>query len=488
MNGFKRIDAHGYQGIVRQDCDRLVGDWLGQAKLLKTGPTRDVLVIEGPPKLYAKRFRGVVAGTARAHQEFEHLSFARDKRLDVPAPVALLDGREDSILVTEDVGAAVVLKSLLAGRGLDRDEKKRLNADLVALFRRMQELGISHPQLHVGQIARAGGRTILMDMHQVQIFERPLKLDELIPTLASYIFSITPFTTLTDRLRLLKDLGLKKPQWRDVQERWRRLNRRYALARAQRSLTSGGEFIEERAGEDVVYRRVDFDRVKECLEQLDRGTVLKSQPRKKLLRLPNGLLARVIEYKGLGGAARRVLTGDEAMRAWYNSALLLSRGIHTPKFQALIVGRRRSILLREWIEDASTLTEYAARARDRKEAAFLLALSVRKLHEYGFLHKDLKPNNVLVREHPDGRPEFYFIDLDRLDVGDSVPPKGRMLNLAQLNAGLGAPVTMGDRMRFYVSYAGWSAEWHKKKTEYVRHIMRVTRKRRHVWPSGPERD
>jgi tRNA A-37 threonylcarbamoyl transferase component Bud32 len=482
MNGFKKIDAHGYEGIVRSDCDKLVGAWLEQAKVLKSGPTRDVLVIEGPPKLFAKRFRGLVTGTARAHQEFEHLAFARDKRLDVPAPVALLDGREDSILVTEDVGPAVVLKSLLAGRGLDVEEKRRMTADLVSFFRQLREHGISHPELHVGQVSWAKGRTILMDMNRVQIFPRPLQLRELIPTIASFVFSITPFTTLTDRLRLLKQLGLAKDDWRQIVDRWRRMNRRYALARAQRSLISGGEFVEERVGEDSVYRRVEFTQVNESLNQLERGEVLKRQPRKTLLRLPNGLLARVIEYKGLRGAARRVLTGDEAMRAWYNSALLLSRGIHTPKLLALIVGRNRSILLREWIEDAVTLTDYASKTSDRKQAAFLLALAVRKLHEYGFLHKDLKPNNVLVREHADGRPEFYFIDLDRLEIGDSVPPKGRMLNLAQLNAGLGPPVTLGDRMHFYLSYAGWSKEWHEKRAEYIKHIMGVTRKRRHRWP------
>ena len=71
----------------------------------------------------------------------------------------------------------------------------------------------------------------------------------------------------------------------------------------------------------------------------------------------------------------------------------------------------------------------------------------------------------------------------RAEFFDEVPLERRLSDLAQLNAALGSPVTVGDRLAFYRIYAGRETEWQRGWKEKVREIMKRTKARHHRWPA-----
>jgi hypothetical protein len=86
---------------------------------------------------------------------------------------------------------------------------------------------------------------------------------------------------------------------------------------------------------------------------------------------------------------------------------------------------------------------------------------VHRLHEVGFRHADLQPNNVLVEEPlpADEEPQLWVLDLDRSVHGAPLDPEARRENLGRLARFIerrererGACLTRADRMRFLRGY------------------------------------
>ena len=86
---------------------------------------------------------------------------------------------------------------------------------------------------------------------------------------------------------------------------------------------------------------------------------------------------------------------------------------------------------------------------------------VLRLHEGGFLHADLQPNNILVEEPTSGaeEPQLWVLDLDRSVHEEALDLELRMKNLGRLTRFVerrererGACLTRTDRMRFLRGY------------------------------------
>jgi len=86
---------------------------------------------------------------------------------------------------------------------------------------------------------------------------------------------------------------------------------------------------------------------------------------------------------------------------------------------------------------------------------------VRELHEVGFRHADLQPNNVLVEEPlPEaGEPRLWILDLDRSVQAEQLGPGDRRANLGRLARFVerrererGPCLSLSDRMRFLRGY------------------------------------
>ena len=154
------------------------------------------------------------------------------------------------------------------------------------------------------------------------------------------------------------------------------------------------------------------------------------------------------------------LQGGRAARARRNSDALLLAGIDAPAsvhwgrlpggaeylFSARLPGRR----LHRWLKD------FAARPDDtnrntRSTLLVALGVFVGRLHAAGFIHGDLRPENILVDQRGDF---FQFALLDNEYNQRKSPPPGRMLlrNLMQLNTLPAHLLSHTDRMRFFRSW------------------------------------
>ena len=151
---------------------------------------------------------------------------------------------------------------------------------------------------------------------------------------------------------------------------------------------------------------------------------------------------------------------------------LTERGVCTPRVVAararrkglwwelsLVTARVEGVVdIGRWIADI----RQGARSR-RSLATALIAFGelVRSLHEVGFHHADLQPNNVLVEECSGdlARPRAWILDLDRSTQGLALQESQRISNLSRLSRFVerrererGACLTASDRMRFLKGY------------------------------------
>ncbi len=101
----------------------------------------------------------------------------------------------------------------------------------------------------------------------------------------------------------------------------------------------------------------------------------------------------------------------------------------------------------------------------------------------GVFHRDLKANNLLVRPRAAGGWDFLPIDLDRVEFRTGpVPEAGVLLNLAQLNAAVAAPVTRADRLRVLKAVLTRIPMTRPLLRKWAARVMRLTRERHHFWP------
>jgi hypothetical protein len=183
-----------------------------------------------------------------------------------------------------------------------------------------------------------------------------------------------------------------------------------------------------------------------------------------------------------------VVRRTQALRSWVLGHGLGERGLPTARPLLLIerrhLGRaREAYLLTQKITNACDPHQFVAQAiklpvRERVPALRALIQSlarlVRKLHDRGLSHRDLKATNILVKSgHPhlsssSGR-SLYLIDVVGIQRVDRPGRTRRARDLARLQASLSIhPVfTRGDYFRFLRLYlqcgftgtVGWKPWW-----------------------------
>lgn len=423
--------------------------------------------------LYLKLFREKGVGAAmrrlvadRAAREYAVLDHLRRAGVNAAVPVACGTHDGASFLLTREIPSAEVLKDLLPNR--------ELMAALGAFVRSIHDAGLRHDDLHLGNVLVSGSTLYLVDVHRSAI--RPkLTRAERLEGLAFLVLSLHTLVSAADQRRVLRAYWGERPSKAlllDLRAAFRKARERYSADRTKRCLVSGREF--EKSGGMMVRRPLTASAAKDAFKASPLREVKSVGRRRLWLATPD----------------RFVREGPRAKRIWRNAHALAVRHVATPRLWAWSGDK----VLGEWLTDARPLNEFMERpwkARERRAFREALARFVREMHRAGVHHGDLKANNVLVRMGPSAsatfgaataRCEFFVIDLDRAEFFPEVPLERRLSDLAQLNAALGTPVTVGDRLAFYRAYAGRETEWNRQWKERVREIMRRTRVRRHRWP------
>ena len=413
-------------------------------------------VSRGPQAVYVKQFREKSLGGRmralvhdRAAHEFKILRRLVDAGVGAARPVALGKG----LLATEEVPGARELRDVFAPAHLK---------PLAAFVRSVHDAGVRDDDLHIGNVLVNDRGFHLIDVHRAKI--KSVSLPERAEGIAFLLHSLHTRITPSRALAFVYAYrGRRDPAFaRLVWSAFQGVRRTYWASRTGRCLKEGTEFA------------VDGPwRLRKPMTRSEAEAVA-GQPGRLVKELKN----RRIRVVG----TRFVKEHPRAMAEWENAHALEVRHLSTPTLWAA----KKGVVIGEWHARAvplwdSVKASFPTWSRSRRnEFLCRLARDVRRLHDRGCFHKDLKANNIIVEGD-----QILFIDLDRVRIGREAGEAERLFNLAQLNAAVGAPLTIGERLRFYRYYAGNSREWRVEWKQRVREIMKTTRARKHWWPPRP---
>jgi len=173
--------------------------------------------------------------------------------------------------------------------------------------------------------------------------------------------------------------------------------------------------------------------------------------------------------KRLRGTFRGTFFGMNRGQAEYR-ALDAMRSLGVPAVRPVAFGSRRSahflsacFLITEEVPGAENLTTFAlevaaGRRRltpaQRRELPRVLAEQLAAMHTVGCSHGNLFWRNLLVRQGPDGRPEFFFLDAQPLRPWERLGPGGNwwLRELAQVAVSAMPFTTRVERLRFFRHY------------------------------------
>jgi len=438
---------------------------------------------------------------------------------DIPVPRSLAAWCRDGAewLISEGIEPAMPADRWHVERLVEGDHAA-VRAALVALAElvgRMHAHGVLHRDLHCGNVlvrTDAPGQVVLMDLHRMRR-RRRLSRRSRAANLAQLYSDRALWTTRTQRLRFLRHYlraagaeGTVRGWVRLIEPLAQRHRRRLIRQRERRVFSDNRYFARISAGgyrAHVVLAskrsvpgtraaplRFSPEQWREALsdpEALFAGTdveVVKDSPSslvvRRRLRVGPHELDVYVKRSRRKRAVRWLLDvfrRSRALRAFGLGHALLARHIHTALPLAAMEKRRGgflldSILITEAVDSGLHLNRFlnrhlgdgasggslsgATRRRLGRQVLWQLGRLVRRLHQEGFAHRDLKASNLLV--HWDGRgrlpPEIIMVDLDGLRRVRHVSARQEFRGLMRLNVSLleCPAVNHAGRLRMLLGY------------------------------------
>ena len=468
-----------------------------------------------------------VFSISKARKEWNKSHELLRNHLLTAEPVAVGEKRhfgilKDCCIISKAIPHTQSVKELLLAiqqspSGYNPSQKNLLMKNLISYVRTMHDCGIFHGELHAENILVNPDDTAvfyLLDLGRTQ-FTKELPLSRRIQELSRLAYSIIDACTNEEIKELITNYTNQPPESKDreifhkaVFKEISGIKRRLWHSRSRKCLKNNNVFKCTTHGNYKIHTRNEWEvnkltdliknhnfSVKENLP----GT-LKISAKIAITRLPasHGTTesACIKEYKYPSSFKRFLYSfcNSPARRAWFAAHGLIALNVKTPKPIALIEEKRFGILRKSFIvtEDitaslpcnkyiSETFHNPYDKAASRKKRIFLscLAASFRQLHDSGIYHRDLKANNIIIKELPDTW-NFFYLDLDRVCFDKTITLKKKIKNLSQLNASLPNCITYTDRLRFYLSYTGTESLDSENK-RILQAIIQLSLHRKHVW-------
>jgi len=449
-------------------------------------------------------------GLGPGRREWDALQAARAAGLDAPEPVALRHG-PDEALVTREVPGGRRLDEVLFDEAFEagpadppypgarppelvavfRTRRRPAPAGVIApaalarlladLVHHLARADLYLPDLHPGNLLIAGSpaawRLSLVDLAEAVC---PAPPEAVLKHLVQLEHFFEPIASAAERVRCLarlRDLAGEAPAAGEVARATAAYRQRFYPGRDRRTRRESKYFSRLRVGRWRGWAAADWaDAVRAFLEAGGDGDPLaraEAVPLKEgrtsavwRVRLAGGRWVIVKRHRRAAdvGPVAGALRPSRSATGLRRGHMLLVRGIATARPAAAVDLRRRGVvtdtlLLTEPVDDALPLADWlrgGPAPAARHHVTWRLARMLRRMHEAGLAHRDLKAPNILVAGAGGPRPEPVLVDLDGLRRGRQVPAWRRVRDLMRLSVSLDewGVARRTDRLRFLRTYLG----------------------------------
>ncbi|MHC4958342.1 MAG: lipopolysaccharide kinase InaA family protein [Planctomycetota bacterium] len=446
-----------------------------------------VIVKEYRPRRLRHWLRGYAENEARKALA------VRDRGVPVVEPLAWArfgDGRQ--VLILKEEQGARNLRDVFLNERPKGHARHAMAAAVGALWAQLQNAGIRHDDPHAGNVlVRPDGSLLFSDAWDLRPSSGYLAPRERAADLARFATWFLTHGSMVDLLVFWGEYGrASQLAPKDLEDlRQRVLDR---VPSAFRRLSHSRARRARRHGRDVRFGPffgVAFEGIAD--DQLERlaGYAARPQRGDHVLKgsrtgwtfSDGDTITKLFLPKKATRALRDLVIGTRADRALDAAEALTHRGLKTPAILAVLRdgwAASRSVLVMERVTDAFPIEEVVdgLDPRQAKLAAARLGRTLRKMHDWGLRHRDLKQQNLLVSR--DGM-EVTFLDVDGVRQGcGKLDWERRARDLANLGGSLfdHGRVPLGLRLRTLDAYLAGTTPMGFAPGAFARLVIELTQR------------
>lgn len=464
----------------------------------------------------------------KSRKEWKMASLLVDKQIPTGNPIALGVRRrfgllKESVLVVNGLGPVKDLFDYCQELsslpyGAERlGARRELAFALGRLLARTHAEGVLHSDLHGGNIlvgqSRGGSRLrlFLIDLHRLKL-RRKAGFKDAVRNIAQLAPYFQDMASRTDLIRFLKAyLGNAagqeiKTYAQAIERQAGKVRQDFYVGRHKRCLRVNRDFAGLASRQLKGYvRRTYLDREFEAfLHDLDSAF---RQGAATFIKVSSGGVSALVHFIGTQGkkklyiktqrpsglkSLRYLFSRSRPKRAWVAANGLLLRGVATPLPLAYVRKKEGLLGFQDFFlslaaEEALPIEQYVLhqlgpkpmRGVSKARAAFLAQLvgPIRRMHDRGVFHGDLKANNVLIEGGGEKPAKVMLVDLDGVKFRRSVTTDQRARDLARLDASLQHLFTPRERLRFFNLYKRNCPALKANARAVLKQVARLSRKK-----------